>query len=188
MTLVESVTRENGEGDASWAEWGPEGSAGVYRYSLGRIWTPGLEWALFIGLNPSTADAEKNDPTIRREIEFAKAWGLGGLVKVNLFAFRATDPKKLNGKGSVDVVGPENDTTILKWALDGRVSIVIAAWGASIPKNRLDRAGAVERLVTETGRRDLHAIKLTAGGVPSHPLYLKGGQLPQLYRPKVKAL
>ncbi|MCU7816788.1 MAG: DUF1643 domain-containing protein [Candidatus Thiodiazotropha sp. (ex Rostrolucina anterorostrata)] len=64
-----------------------------YRYSLWRIWQPDDPYALFIGLNPSTADEYENDPTIRRCIRFAKDWGFGGLYMANLFAIRATKPK-----------------------------------------------------------------------------------------------
>ena len=64
----------------------------TYRYALSRVWAADKPYALFIGLNPSTADETLDDPTIRRCIDFAKRWGYGGLVMANLFAYRATDP------------------------------------------------------------------------------------------------
>lgn len=68
---------------------------GKYRYSLWRTWDKKLPKVMFIMLNPSTADAYEDDPTIRRCINFAKSWGYGGIVVGNLFAYRATNPKKL---------------------------------------------------------------------------------------------
>lgn len=65
-----------------------------YRFSLWRIWDEALPYALFIGLNPSTADETANDPTITRCINFAKDWGYGGIYMANLFAYRATDPSE----------------------------------------------------------------------------------------------
>lgn len=68
---------------------------GRYRYSLRRRWADGGPPACWIMLNPSTADAEKDAPTIRRCIGFSKAWGHNALVVVNLFALRSTDPTAL---------------------------------------------------------------------------------------------
>src|SRR5262249_14212908 len=84
---------------------------GRYRYSLTRRWGDAAEpRALFVMLNPSTADAEQDDPTIRRCIGFAKAWGMGSLEVVNLYALRATDPAAL--LSAPDPIGPKNDTMI----------------------------------------------------------------------------
>lgn len=77
---------------------------GSYRYRLERVWEAEKDRVAFIMLNPSTADASKDDPTIRRCIGFAKAWGFGGLIVGNLFALRSTDPKALYGHK--DPVGP----------------------------------------------------------------------------------
>ena len=66
-----------------------------YRYTLTREWNNVKPFILFIGLNPSTADETKDDPTIRREIGFSHLWGFGGMIKCNIFGFRTTDPKHL---------------------------------------------------------------------------------------------
>lgn len=66
---------------------------GTYRYELRRTWESSLPILVTIGLNPSTADGYGDDPTIRKEIGFASRWGYGGIVKVNMFAFRSTDPR-----------------------------------------------------------------------------------------------
>ena len=66
-----------------------------YRYALWRRWAPGDDYVLLVGLNPSTADHRRDDPTIRRCIGFARDWGYSGLCVANLFAFRATYPRDL---------------------------------------------------------------------------------------------
>src|ERR1051326_5628436 len=83
---------------------------GLFRYRLWRHWTPGMPPLVFVMLNPSTADAEKNDPTVERCERRAKAGGFGGGEVVNLFALRSTDPKALYS--AADPIGPENDKVI----------------------------------------------------------------------------
>lgn len=123
---------------------------------------------MIIGLNPSTADARQDDPTIRRCIGFARDWGYGGLVVTNLFAFRATYPADL--KAAADPVGPRNDAWIRRMA--GQVEIIVAAWGND--GLWLDRSERVQQMLA--GR--LHCLRLNAGGEPAHPLYLPAGLNP----------
>ena len=85
---------------------------GQYRYMLKRIWEQGKPLVLFICLNPSTADVEQDDPTVRKCISLARDLGYGGLIMANLFAFRATKPKDL--KSARNPVGPENDAWLRK--------------------------------------------------------------------------
>lgn len=104
---------------------------GRYRYDLGRTWVePGDALAdtycTFIMLNPSTADGTQDDPTICRCINFAKSWGMGGLMVVNLFAWRATKPDDL--LRAADPIGPENDRYIDEACR--MAQFVVAAWGA----------------------------------------------------------
>lgn len=87
-----------------------------YRYTLTRIWDETKPKVMFIGLNPSTADETKDDPTIIRCINFAKSWGYGGLEMTNLFAFRATNPKVM--KNEKEPIGKDNDTWLKKLATD----------------------------------------------------------------------
>ena len=84
-----------------------------YRYMLRRVWDRTKPACLFIGLNPSTADATVDDPTIRRCVGFADSWGYGELVVGNLYAFRATKPKDMFNQD--DPVGPFNDLWLKKW-------------------------------------------------------------------------
>ena len=134
----------------------------VYRYALWRRWDEdSADYAMFIGLNPSTADEAEDDPTIRRCIQFAKDWGYSGLCVTNLFAFRATDPKVM--KQVVEPVGDKNDQWLSECGLHAKV--VVAAWGShGVHRNR---DAVVKRLIPE-----LHYLRLTKEGHPGHPLYL----------------
>lgn len=146
---------------------------GPYRYRLSRTWNSTLPPFVVIGVNPSTADATQDDPTIRRCVGFAKAHGCGSLVMVNLFAFRATDVRAL-GNNIPDAVGPENDAYVLGACIRDR-ALVVCAWGASgkLPPRLRSRGATVTRWLREEGIA-LHILRLTKGGDPEHPLYLPG--------------
>lgn len=148
-------------------------ACGRYRYSLSRQWKDDDSYAVFIMLNPSTADAEKDDPTIRRCIAYAKAWGYGGLVVVNLFAFRATHPDFLLMQHPGEIVGPENDEHIREACVTSQVEV--AAWGTR--GALLDRDEKVRKLIP-----DLKVLRLTKEGYPSHPLYLPKNLTPVEWR------
>lgn len=120
--------------------------------------------AMFIGLNPSTADEHQDDPTIRRCIGFAKTWGYDSLVMLNLFAWRATDP--IDMLQAPDPVGPENDWHLMNAAADA--DVIIAAWGTHGAHLGRDH---VVRHMRWVGHR-LHVLRLTKDGHPAHPLYL----------------
>ena len=135
---------------------------GLYRYLLLRDWRNGPT-VNFVMLNPSTADATQDDPTIRRCAGFAKAWGYGTLAVTNLYAFRATNPAEL--QRAADPVGPANDDTIKAVALDS--ALVVCAWGALGGA----RAAVVERMLGRLGVQ-LYSLGMTKGGQPRHPLYL----------------
>lgn len=144
---------------------------GTYRYQLSReshdiYATRGP--ALFIMLNPSTADASLDDPTIRRCRSFAKSWDCAGIVVANLYALRATDPKQLWLHG--DPVGPENDYYLQKLAKEHET--VVCAWGANA---RPDRVDAVKRIFSGRLHR-LMCLGITKDGAPRHPLYVRGDQ------------
>lgn len=141
-----------------------------YRYTLTRSWDADKPMALFVMLNPSTADAAKDDPTIRRCISFAKSWGMGGLVVVNLFAFRATDPAEL--LTADDAIGSDNNGWI-RTALQMCRGPIVAAWGTHKAIGK--RADAVRKLI---GHRDVMCLAKSKGGHPRHPLYLKGDLRP----------
>lgn len=116
---------------------------------------------MLIGLNPSTADHERDDATIRRCIRFAHSWGHGALCMVNLFGFRATQVTAM--KAAPDPVGPDNDRWLI--ALAPAAAVIVAAWGNH--GGHLQRDRAVQRLLPP-----LQRLRLTQRGFPAHPLYL----------------
>lgn len=142
---------------------------GRYRYRLERSVSdvPGPTVA-FVMLNPSTADAEKDDPTIRRCIGFAERLGFSRLVVVNLFALRATDPSAL--LADPDPEGPDNIDYLRTARVD--YDLCIAAWGAHRAIRRLS-AQASYWLGDIPPAKGLVALGLTKDGAPRHPLYLK---------------
>lgn len=146
---------------------------GLYRYELRRQIPQPVRWikrGCFLMLNPSTADAETDDPTIRRCIGFGESFGWTELIVLNLFAFRATDPRDL--LSAKDPIGDLNDDTIR--CLEPGTQ-VIAAWGAH--KLAQKRAEDVLKILD----RPVYALGATKSGAPRHPLYLKNSATPQLW-------
>lgn len=148
-------------------------SCGRYRYVLGRIWNPNLPAVTWVMLNPSTADAEVDDPTIRRCIGFSKRWAYGAIKVVNLFALRATSPKEL--LTADDPVGPEN--AVMLRGLPEIGSVIVAAWGASIPETR--EAEVLVKLLRRKARGSgwWWCLGKTKSGEPRHPLRLSNSAL-----------
>lgn len=140
---------------------------GKYRYALGRSWDqsgPTLGWCL---LNPSTADASIDDPTIRRIIAFSRDLGFGGLEVRNLFALRSPDPAAL--ASHPDPIGPDNDKAILE--LVETCPVIVAAWGKH--GSLCGRAEKVCRFLAERGVMGrLKCLGKNRDGSPKHPLYL----------------
>ena len=136
----------------------------IYRYTLGRTWDCEKDRLLFVMLNPSTADANIDDPTIARCMKFAKHWGYGGLVVGNLFALRSPHPRDLFQHS--DPVGPDNDYHLQRLAEECKT--VVAAWGTSakyFPPFRKRQAN-VKGLFQ--GR--MKCLETTIEGYPKHPM------------------
>ena len=146
----------------------------TYRYVLWRVWDTSKPVMAVIGINPSTADETEDDPTIRRCISFAKAWGYGGLYMINLFAYRATDPKAM--KASSNPVGSGNDAWI-GHVLE-KCNLILAAWGNH--GSFLSRDMDVKNLVIKQGKQ-LKALAVNVSGQPKHPLYIKADTKPFYY-------
>lgn len=140
---------------------------GRYRYALWRRWEPRRPDLLVVGLNPSTADATQDDPTIRRCVGFARQWGYGGLLVANLFAYRTPHPRQL--KQAAEPIGPQNDQWIGQLA--SRAALVLVAWGNHGSYLGRDRA-VLARLP------DPHCLTVTRQGQPGHPLYLPAASQP----------
>ncbi len=153
---------------------------GQYRLRLTRAWAPAGTQVCFIGLNPSTADATQDDPTLRRCIGFAKAWGHGSLVLINLFARRTPSPTALwkMARAGEDIVGPLDDAALIDIAAQAQQ--VVACWGAA--KAARPRGRALVQSLKRAGVF-VHAIARTKGGDPRHPLYLRKELTPLPYRP-----
>ena len=148
---------------------------GAYRYTLRRDWSlPELAFTdacateracVFVMLNPSTADASHDDPTVRRCIGFARGWGCTSLTVLNLFALRATDPAAL--RRHPDPCGPRNDWYICDAISRESTPLIVLAWGAHPMARR--------RTATVLPLLDGHAcfvLGRTRDGWPRHPLYV----------------
>lgn len=140
-----------------------------YRYILHRGWIgPADKTVVWIMLNPSTATDTTDDATIRKCIGFTSRWGFSGLIVLNLYAARATDPKELWRHD--DPIGPENDRQILSCleTATAREWPVLCAWGAHARDDRVHRVGTV---MAATVGEPL-CLGTTIGGQPRHPLYV----------------
>ncbi|MGF1538601.1 MAG: DUF1643 domain-containing protein [Elainellaceae cyanobacterium] len=147
-----------------------------YRYSLWRVWDAARPRLLVVGLNPSTADAARNDPTIRRCIGFARSWGYGSVTVTNLFALRSPYPKAL--REAADPVGQDTDAWIEQLA--AQADLCLVAWGNAGQFLGRDRVVG-EQLARS--RRVLACLRLTKQGQPAHPLYLKKSLRPMPWSP-----
>ena len=139
-----------------------------YRYQLSRIWDEKKPLILFIMLNPSTADANSDDQTISRVINFAKSWGYGGFYVGNLYAFRSTDPKGL--KHTDDPIGPENMARVQ--SLVGLTDKVVYAWGNGYKEPKWLRDLVDTPYCIDISKK---------GNIPNHPLCLKKNLELKLY-------
>lgn len=167
------ITRQHLKGDAqSVAVYSP---CARYRYALTRVWDATAPRAVFVMLNPSTATEVQNDPTVERCERRARALGFGGFRVVNIFAFRATDPKVM--RAQADPVGPDNDAAIAEAV--GWGDQIICAWGNH--GAYLGRGRTVEALLCAEGK-PLFCLELTQTGVPKHPLYIGYAVQPKPWR------
>lgn len=136
----------------------------MYRYYLKRTWDDGLPLVAFVGLNPSTATEQQDDPTVRRCQTYARDWGYGGFLMLNAFALRSTDPRGL--RDVRDPVGPENDVFLLMGVKEAAKTVV--CWGnhGAVNQRHLQMRKLLQVFNVECFVR-------TATGFPNHPLYLK---------------
>jgi hypothetical protein len=146
---------------------------GRYRYRLGRRWGRGSV-VRFVMLNPSTAGAEADDPTVRRCVGLARSWGYAAIEVLNLYAFCATRPDDL--ARAADPVGPDNDSYLRHGVSRWTPKLIIAAWGVHA---RPERAAEVLGLLA--GRR-IHCLGRTRDGHPRHPLYVPAATRPRVFR------
>ena len=144
----------------------------LYRFKLWRCWDEGLPSLGWILLNPSTADAAEDDPTIRRCVGFARRWGFGGVVVANLFGWRATAPAELaTPKDPVGRALP--GVAYSPWEMLWTCSTVVAGWGAAAESPFVSKR-VMQVACSDPARRQLFCLGRTKGGHPRHPLYVRG--------------
>ena len=131
---------------------------GKYRYFLSRRWGAGSQVS-FLMLNPSTADASNEDPTLLKCIRFAKGWGYEALSIVNLYAYRTAHPAEL--WQTPDPVGPDNNEFLEQAAASNE--LIVAAWGVNAKQQR------VQEVLSILGLERLHYLRLSKNGQPCHP-------------------
>lgn len=137
-----------------------------YRYWLRIVWDPSRPLLVVCGLNPSTADEEKDDPTMRRVKGFSRDMGRGGVLMLNAFAWRSTDPAGL--EDCDDPVGPENTVDNLAgWIMEAGAEVAVAAWGSKLRSRR-----PLRFRLAELGSLRWDCFRRTKQGDPEHPLYL----------------
>lgn len=145
-----------------------------FRWWLSRQWGEG-PYCAFIGLNPSTADEDVDDPTIRKCITYARSWEHGGLLMLNLYAWRATKPVELwkRNDRDQDVVGRDGNTLphMLRYLSEFGATRIVAAWGQGKQRSRGVKIAA--------GFPRLDCLMRNDDGSPAHPLYLPSGLLPE---------
>jgi len=140
----------------------------LFRYWLLRVWDPSLPLFALIGSNPSTADENKDDHTIRKEIGFGTRLGFGGLLKLNIGAYRATNPK--DWASSADPFGAGNSIDSLQgYLIKFAPHLVVAAWGKPCLCSERGRARAAEVGKNILGMK---CWGRNADGSPKHPLML----------------
>lgn len=138
----------------------------TWRYTLVREWEEGKRRLLFILLNPSTADAMKDDPTNRRGIDFARQWGFGSVVFVNLFAIRSPDPDLIQKVG--DPIGPENGLHIANEV--NEANTVVCAWGNK--GHFLHQDKKIISHLLHSRHDKIFCLGRNGDGSPEHPLYI----------------
>lgn len=146
-----------------------------YRYQLTRQWDIDKPTILFIMLNPSTADAFLDDPTIRRCVGFAKEWGYGSLSVVNLFAWKDRHPDGLLTSG--DPVGRDNIDYLFRSVREAE--LIVCAWGNSPILKKLNINKQFNAITSIN--KPLHCLGLSVDGTPKHPLYLPKSTKPVQY-------
>ena len=154
----------------------------TWRYALWRHWNDDAtalgNCLAFIGLNPSTADENIDDPTVRRCIRFAKDWGHHGLIMLNLYGYRATQPVDM--VNAVNPAGDDNVSTIAQYTR--HVGGIVAAWGtlAKPWRKRVQWEEQIQRTLEAIGR-PVYCLRKTRDGSPGHPLYIPADTKPVLY-------
>jgi hypothetical protein len=151
-----------------------------YRWSLSRRWDPNKNMLGWIMLNPSTADASVDDPTIRRCIRFARDWGYGGIIVTNLFPYRATDPSELRDVANLFGADAYPAANAAAFDLILSCNLICVAWGSVSWEPAQIRARAVLHDLAAHKRLPV-CLGMTADKSPRHPLYVRADAIPFAY-------
>jgi hypothetical protein len=152
---------------------------GNRRYLLWRVFNPQGKTVAFVMLNPSDADAKEDDPTLRRCIGYAKTWGYGRLLVVNLFSVIGSDPKALKLHEQPDLFGDRVNEAVLEDVLTS-ADLVVCAWGAH---TRIGHVSEQLLALARNHRVELHRLDSNADGSPTHPLFLSKELRPEKWDP-----
>lgn len=137
-----------------------------WRYALWRVWEPDKPLYIALMLNPSTADHLTNDPTVEGICSRARKGRYGGVIVINAFAYRATEPADM--KKADNPIGEHNDL-VISHVIAEKDSFLLCAWGIHITHQ--DRGEQVQCLIRSNNARP-HYLRLTGSGEPGHPLYI----------------
>lgn len=154
------------------------GQEPTMRFVLWRVWNPDKLPLVIVGLNPSKATHLTLDNTVRRDLRYARDWGYGGLVKLNLHALRSTDPAAIyhhEPNIATATGGVDNDDYLKFYTDPKRCGLILCAWGTH--GALYDRGDTVAAMLRSLGRQ-LFVLRLTKGGHPAHTLYLPANLRP----------
>lgn len=154
-------------------------SCGIYRWWLYRCWAVDKPLIIWIMMNPSTADHTKNDPTISKIMRYSKKWGYGGVLVLNIYAFRSSKPENLPQVMS-EAVGPRNDwwiKTMFRYAARKKIPVV-CAWGV-----RHQNRGDWVRVAADDAGLQLMCLELALNAEPKHPRFLSEDLRPRRMKP-----
>ncbi|TBL80831.1 DUF1643 domain-containing protein [Paenibacillus thalictri] len=154
-------------------------ATGTYRYLLRREWDSAKPKALWIMLNPSTADHEEDDPTIKACTRFSLGWGYGSFEVVNLFAYRATHPSELKKIEKPIAIGAENGAFVRE-AL-AKADVIVAAWGAH---GKIHKRNQDMHFISLIDKYELKCLDILTYGDPRHPLYVSADTLLREFKPQ----
>lgn len=157
-----------------------------HRYTLRIVWNKTLPILPVVGLNPSTADEMKNDPTIGKLCQFARAWGYGGILMLNLFSLRTPDPKVMqrNPQPNDEAEGCNRYVDLADQILCATFPdpIALAAWGSGgLWKSR----GAGFTAICRYRHIDLVCLRKNPDGTPTHPLARGKNFIPLTAKPEL---
>lgn len=152
-----------------------------HRFTLERRWTGATEldpFALWIGMNPSTADEYVDDTTVRRETTYTRTWKLHRYVKVNICSYRATNPYDIL-EAEIERMEKENLKRVLLHALDKRCRRVLLAFG-NVPSPLVRSRNHLLKLLRKFDV-EAECLGITKNGWPRHPSRLAHGIVPSIW-------